>query len=179
MADALRERDYHEITVADVVNHARTSKRTFYEHFAGKQECFVALLRDTNERMVRDIASAVRRDAPWREQARQGVEALVASMDRDPAVCLAWMRAAPSLGAAGRALSRDSMDAFVWLIRTLADTPELEAAGVTPPSRPLAIALFGGLRELIAVTLEDGGELSGIVDVATRFVTMILGPRPA
>ncbi|WP_370876710.1 TetR/AcrR family transcriptional regulator [Amycolatopsis thermophila] len=178
MAGALRERDYHEVTIADVVNHARTSKRTFYEQFASKQECFVALLRETNARMVRDIAAAVTREAPWQVQARQAVEALIASMESDPALCLSWLRAAPSLGEAGRALSRETMDSFVALMRTLADTPELKAAGVTPPSREVAITLFGGLRELIAITLEEGGDLSGIAGVATEVVMLVLGPRP-
>ncbi|GAA3832994.1 MULTISPECIES: TetR/AcrR family transcriptional regulator [Amycolatopsis] len=177
MAAALRERDYHDVTIADVVNHARTSKRTFYEQFASKQECFVELLRQTNARMIRDIAAAVERDAPWQAQARQAVEALIASMESDPALCLSWMRAAPSLGEAGRALSRETMDSFVALMRTLADTPELRAAGVVPPSRELAITLFGGLRELIAITLEEGGNLAGTVDVATEVVMLIMGPR--
>ncbi|NIH80123.1 TetR/AcrR family transcriptional regulator [Amycolatopsis viridis] len=177
MAAALRERDYHELTIADVVNHARTSKRTFYEQFGSKQECFVELLRETNARMVRDIAAAVQRDAPWQTQARQAVEALIGSMERDPELCLTWMRAAPSLGEAGRALSRESMDSFVALMRTLADTPELRAAGVVPPSRQLGITLFGGLRELIATTLEEGGDLAGTVEVATEVVTLIMGPR--
>ncbi|GAB3578778.1 TetR/AcrR family transcriptional regulator [Amycolatopsis endophytica] len=178
MAAAVREREYHEVTIADVVNHARTSKRTFYEQFASKQDCFVELLRETNARMVRQVADTVQRGAPWQVQARQAVEALIASMESDPALCLSWMRAAPSLGEAGRALSRETMDSFVALMRTLADTPELKAAGVIPPSRPLAITLFGGLRELIAITLEEGGDLAGIADVATEVVMMLLGPRP-
>lgn len=178
MAAALRERDYQDVTIAEVVNHARTSKRTFYEQFASKQECFVELLRETNARMVRDVAAAVQRHAPWQVQARQAVEALIASMQSDPALCLSWLRAAPSLGEAGRALSRETMDSFVALMGRLADTPELQAAGVTPPSRQLAITLFGGLRELIAITLEEGADLAGVADVATEVVMLVLGPRP-
>ncbi|MFI5067448.1 MAG: TetR family transcriptional regulator, partial [Streptosporangiales bacterium] len=34
LAEAIRERGFRESTVADVVRHARTSRRTFYEHFA-------------------------------------------------------------------------------------------------------------------------------------------------
>jgi AcrR family transcriptional regulator len=33
MAAAIRETGYRDATVADVVRHARTSRRTFYEHF--------------------------------------------------------------------------------------------------------------------------------------------------
>ncbi|MFL6125957.1 helix-turn-helix domain-containing protein [Actinophytocola sp.] len=50
---------YRSTTVADIVRRARTSRRTFYEHFAGKEECFVALLTDANDAMIRSITAAV------------------------------------------------------------------------------------------------------------------------
>ena len=58
MATAIAERGFRESTIADVVRHARTSRRTFYEHFASKQDCFIALLREANAEMVRQIAAA-------------------------------------------------------------------------------------------------------------------------
>ena len=48
MAAAIHEDGYRDSTVADVVRHARTSRRTFYEHFPSKQACFVDLLREAN-----------------------------------------------------------------------------------------------------------------------------------
>ena len=64
MAAAVRERGFRDSTVADVVRHARTSRRTFYAHFPDKQACFVALLQEANAAMVRQIAAAVDRRAP-------------------------------------------------------------------------------------------------------------------
>lgn len=173
---ALREQDYHAITISDIVQHARTSKRTFYEQFASKDECFVALLRHTVATTVTAIESAVEPDASWPQQARQAVEALVSSVEAEPEVHLTWLRAAPSMGAEGRALSRDGMASFVALIQALAGTPSLRAAGLTPPSRQLSIVLVGGLRELIDTTLEEGGDLGGVVDVATQATMLLLGP---
>ena len=45
LADSIGERGYRATTVADVVRNAKTSKRTFYDEFASKEECFVELLR--------------------------------------------------------------------------------------------------------------------------------------
>ena len=64
MTAALTEREYHDVTIADIVAHARTSKRTFYEHFASKQECFMELVRETNEIRRQAIVGAVDRTAP-------------------------------------------------------------------------------------------------------------------
>jgi hypothetical protein len=63
------------------------------------------------------------------------------------------------------------------LIQNLSGTPELRAAGVAPPSRQLAILLLGGLRELIATTVEDGVDIADITEVAVRATQALLGPR--
>src|SRR3954451_610367 len=42
MAGAAAEKGYAHTTVADVIAGAGVSRATFYEHFAGKEDCFVA-----------------------------------------------------------------------------------------------------------------------------------------
>jgi len=181
MAAAIRECGYRDSTVADVVRHARTSRRTFYEHFPGKQACFVALLREANAAMVRQIAAGVDRRAPWDVQARQAIEAWIAAAQADLALTLSWIRDLPSLGADARHLQRESLEAFIVLVTDLTDTPELRAGGVAPPSRQLMVLLLGGLRELIATTVEDDGDIGGITEVAVRATQALLDPsrRPA
>lgn len=44
MADAVAERGYARATVADVLRRVHVSRETFYEHFAGKDDCFLATL---------------------------------------------------------------------------------------------------------------------------------------
>jgi len=160
MAAAIRECGYRDSTVADVVRHARTSRRTFYAHFPGKQACFLALLREANAAMVRQIAAAVDRRAPWDVQARQAIEAWIAAAQADRALTLSWIRDLPSLGT---------------------DARHLRAAGVAPPSRQLMVMLIGGLRELIATTVEDGGDIGDITEAAVRATQALLDPsrRPA
>ena len=50
LAASISERGYRDTTVADIVRHARTSKRTFYGEFSSKEECFIELLRSTTRR---------------------------------------------------------------------------------------------------------------------------------
>jgi AcrR family transcriptional regulator len=177
MAAAIRETGYREATVADVVRHARTSRRTFYEHFPSKQACFIDLLREANAAMIRQIGAAVDRRAPWDAQVRQAIEAWIAVAQADLALTLSWIRDLPSLGADARHLQREWLEAFIVLVRELTDTPELRAAGVAPPSRQLMIMMLGGLRELVATTVEDGGDIGGITEVAVRATQAMLGPN--
>ena len=46
-----------------------------------------------------------------------------------------------------------------------------------PPPRQFAVILLGGLRELIATTVEDGGDIGDITEVAVRATVAMLGPR--
>jgi AcrR family transcriptional regulator len=177
LAASIAENAYRNTTIADIVRHARTSRRTFYEHFASKEECFVALLTDANAEMIRQITAAVDRTAPWASQVRQAIEAWIACAESEPPITLSWIRDVPSLGAAARRLQRDTMEAFVTMIQTLCDTAEWRSAGAGPVSRQIAIMLLGGLRELTATTVEDGGRISDLSDVAVHASIALLGPR--
>ncbi|MDP9168957.1 MAG: TetR/AcrR family transcriptional regulator, partial [Actinomycetota bacterium] len=59
LADSIAERGYRATTVADVVRYAKTSKRTFYDEFASKEECFVELLAANNDDLITGITAAV------------------------------------------------------------------------------------------------------------------------
>jgi AcrR family transcriptional regulator len=179
MAASIRDRGYPDTTVADIVRSARTSRRTFYAHFADRQECLAALLEETNARTITRIADAVDPAAAWDTQARQAIEGWIAAVQADPPITLSWIRDVPALGEErARRFRRETMSSFVALIRTLTDTPHLRAAGVRPPSEPTAIILLGGLRELIAATVEDGRDVESVIDPAVEATRLLLGPRP-
>ena len=175
LAASIVEEGYRDTTVAEIVRRARTSRRTFYQHFASKEECFVGLLADVNAEMVRQISSAVDPHSPWRDQVRQAIEAWIAYAESEPAITLSWIREVPSLGVP--ACRQDTTQAFVDMIQTLCATEEMRAAGVGPVSRELAVMLLGGLRELAATTVEDGGRISDVSETAVRASIALLSPH--
>ncbi|MFE7801008.1 TetR/AcrR family transcriptional regulator [Nocardia sp. NPDC057440] len=177
MAVAVRERGYRDSTVADVVRNARTSRRTFYEHFASKQDCFIALLSERNTETIQQIDAAVDSHAPWRTQVRQAIEAWIHFSQEDPTITLSWIRVVPALGEDARQLQRETGDAFVDLIQKLTSTTEFTDASLHPPTRQVATILLGGFRELMARTVEDGGRIADIIDVAVESAIALVGPR--
>jgi len=178
LAESIATDGYHDTTVADIVRRARTSRRTFYAHFASKEACFIALLTRTTGELIGQISAAVDPGAGWSTQVRQAVEAWIACSESAPAITLSWIRDVPSLGAASRDLQRDVMESLVAMIQTLCDTDEWRSAGAGPVPRHLAIILLGGLRELIATSVEDGGEVRDITESAVQASIALLGPRP-
>ena len=177
LAEAIAERPYPQVTVADIVRLARTSRRTFYEHFADKQECLVALIEESHRRVVVAIADAVDEAAPWRSQVHQAVKAWIDAVASDPGTTLNWIRVVPALGTDARTLLRGTLAAYADLIQRLAGSPAFVAAGIPVPSPQETTMLLGALRELIATTVEDGEDITSIVDVATEFTLRVLTPR--
>lgn len=176
MIQSVVEDGYQNTTVADIVRRAKTSRRTFYEHFASREECFVALLTTVNTKHVREIARVVDTQAPWRAQVRQAVEAWIGSYQAHPELMLAWIRDLPTMGTAARTLQRESMENFVAMVEVMTSSEAFRAAGVSI-SRRRTIMLIGGLRELTAMTVESGGEVGEIIEDAVIACTAMLEPR--
>ena len=178
LATSIGERGYRDTTVADIVRHAKTSKRTFYEQFASKAECLIELLRRNNENLIAGIRSSVDPEADWQAQIRQAATAYVDHIASRPAITLSWIREAPALGAAAVPLHRLAMDHLTDMLVDLCDSPGFRRAGVSPISRPQALILLGGLRELTALFVEDGRDVRGILEPAVTAAAALFGPRP-
>jgi AcrR family transcriptional regulator len=179
LATSIGEKGYRDSTVADIVRHARTSKRTFYEQFASKEDCLIELLRSNNEDLIASILAAVDPEADWQEQIRQAAGAYVDHIESRPAVTLSWIREAPALGAVAQPLHRLAMEHLTDMLVDLTDSPGFRRAQLQPISRPLALILLGGLRELTALLVEDGRDVRDILEPAITAATAILGPRSA
>ncbi|MFI6520959.1 TetR/AcrR family transcriptional regulator [Spirillospora sp. NPDC050679] len=178
LAASIRERGFRETKVSDIVRHARTSRRTFYEEFETKDECFVALLNAVNEILRHRIAEAVEPDAPWPEQVRQGIEAWVDLAASEPALTLSWIRELQGLGpAAARRMQRECMESLTTLLVDLSAGPGPRRAGNAPVSRPMALVLLGGLRELMASIVEDGGDVRDVTPTAVAAAVALLAPE--
>jgi AcrR family transcriptional regulator len=176
LEESIAEDGYPRTTVADIVRRARTSRRTFYEHFESREACFVELLTDANADQVTQISAAVDADSPWRDQVRQAIEAWISSGESRPSLMLSWIRDVPSLGDAARLLQRNVTEKFIEMVQTLAGTEQFRSAGIGPVSRPRIIMLLGGLRELTAITVEEGGRLSDITEEAVDASIALLSP---
>jgi AcrR family transcriptional regulator len=175
LAESINERGYRATTVADVVRSAKTSKRTFYDEFASKEECFVELLAANNEDLIAHITDAVDTEATPDDQVHAAVLAYVEHIEARPAITLSWIREAPALGDLARPLNRLAMQHLTDMLVGISLSPGFQRAGLQPISRPLALILLGGLRELTALLVEDGQDVRGIVEPAVTAARAILG----
>jgi AcrR family transcriptional regulator len=166
LAAAITERGYRETTVADIVRHAKTSKRTFYAQFASKDDCLLELLEMDNVRMIAGIRAVVDPEADWYTQIEQAINAYITAIAAAPAISLTWIREFPALGYAARPVQRRGMERFTDMLIDITSSLGFQRAGLQTVSRSLALILLGGLRELTAHTMEDGDDIHAITETA-------------
>ena len=176
MAASIDEKGYRETTVADVVRIARTSRRTFYEHFDDRDACFLALFDATNNAMMEQIAAAVRPDQPLDAQVDRALEAYIDSVTAQPALYQSFVRELPGLGQAGSERQLAVIERFAQLLVDLVESgrraqPQLAAR---PLPMDTAIIIVGGLRELAVISLQRGRDVRELRTTAAETVKTIL-----
>ena len=160
MTQAVAEKGYARVAVADVIERAGVSRKTFYEQFANKEECFLAAYDAGVDRLLAAIDEALATLAPdWLAAARRAVEVYLETMAAGPAFARAFLIEA--LGAGPAALERRSIvqgrfaDQLAAIHRRArADIPEI------PALAPLTFrAAVGAVNELVtAHVLEHGAD---------------------
>jgi AcrR family transcriptional regulator len=177
MAAAIEEKGYRDTTVADVVRIARTSRRNFYEHFADRDACFLALFDATNAAMMREIADAVQPDRPLDEQVNRAVDAYIHNVAATPALYRSFVRELPGLGQTGSDRGLATLERFAELLVGFVESgrqaqPELE---LRPLTMDTAIIIVGGLRELLVIALQRGRDMRELRATAQETIKAILG----
>ncbi|MEV0720264.1 TetR/AcrR family transcriptional regulator, partial [Asanoa sp. NPDC050611] len=175
---AIEERGYRETTIADIVRHARASRSTFYQVYETKDDCLLALMEAANAALMRRIVSAVDPTAPWQSQTRQAVLAYIGHVTASPELSLCWIREFPSLGPVAGRVRRETMNALADLVQRLTANEPFRRAGRAPVSRSLALVILGGLRELTATVLEEGGDVRDVAEIGVAASVALLGAGP-
>jgi AcrR family transcriptional regulator len=176
LAESIEQRGYRATTVADVVRIARTSRRTFYEHFDDRDACFLALFEQTNEATMDRLAAAVDAQDPPEQQVESALEAYLGALMERPALHLSFVRELPALGSAGAERQRVVIERFAELLVALVEAgrrahPELEARPLPPD---MAIIIVGGVRELMVIAAQQGRDVRELGRSAADAVRAIL-----
>jgi AcrR family transcriptional regulator len=77
---------YGQMTVARVASGARVSRRTFYDLFIDREDCFLAAFEDGIGRVSGVVLGACAGERSWQGQVRAGLEALLGFLDEEPSV---------------------------------------------------------------------------------------------
>jgi AcrR family transcriptional regulator len=177
LAAAIADKGYAAATIADVVAHARVSKRTFYEHFADKEACFLALYSEMSDELLAVIADAVARtDGGWDERLATAARAYFERVAAQPELIRTGLIEIQAAGPAARALRREVQRRYADMRRSLSEAAAADDPTITPLSPVLATAVVGGLDELMLEAVEQGREqrLGELDDAAMELIRAVL-----
>src|ERR1700684_2082032 len=104
MLQEISERGAANVSVGHVVARSGVSRRTFYEIFTDREDCFLAAFDDSLQRLAAVVIPAYETPGPWRSKMRSALIALLKCLDDDPSI--GRLLIVESLAAGSKALGR-------------------------------------------------------------------------
>ena len=172
MARAVAAKGYADTTIADIVREAAVSRRSFYEHFATKADCLIALYEAASAQALAVLSAAVDPAQPWQAQVEDAVTAYLDVLSQDPVLLRTLFVEVLGLGLPGLAVRRR-------VNREIAGFIQLATAGAGGAhlTQDMAMTVVGGINELILQAIEEdrGDDLRVLVEPATRLIRAVAG----
>ena len=168
LAAVVAEKGYPDTTVAEVVERASTSQRTFYEHFKNKEDAIVAALDSGSAHMLAAALPAFRRAPDWKNAVHDTIEAMFCWGAEEPEY--ARMGGKEMYAAGKRAL--DQREVVTEGMEGLL-APGYELKPETPPIA--AEAVGGALYELLYDHVNKKGPET-LPDLVPTLVYVTLAP---
>jgi AcrR family transcriptional regulator len=173
MARTVGRRGYADTPVADVLKAAGVSRRTFYEQFADKEDCFIAAYDAIVALCTERLVAAYHAGDDWEDAIAGAYAAVLETLAGEPD--FAHLGVVEALAAGPRALARRDRT-LRRFARFIDFTRERADATVTPPRR-VGQAIVGGIHELVYSQIVRGEtrRLPELTDELLHYTFMLLG----
>jgi AcrR family transcriptional regulator/DNA-binding MarR family transcriptional regulator len=165
------EEGYARMTVARVTGRARLSRRTFYDLFDDREDCFLATFDEAVAKLASEVVPAYGGGGRWRERVRAGLGAFLEALDANPG--LASLVVVDALGVGVRVMERRA--GVLSVLQAVVDEGRTEVVGGREFSRLTAEGVIGGVFSVIyARVLERSSE--PLVELLNELMAMIVLP---
>jgi AcrR family transcriptional regulator len=151
MVEECAERGAGNVTVAHVVARAGVSRRTFYELFTDREDCFLGAFDEGVARVSRYVLDTYDPSARWVARVRSALVSLLAFLDSERG--LGQLLIVGSLGAGHRALHRRRRGIAQMIALVEEGATETRAGGELPPLT--AEGIVGGVLSVLHARLLD------------------------
>jgi AcrR family transcriptional regulator len=156
IAVVVADKGYANATVSDVVAGAGVSRKTFYEHFGDKEDCFLAAFDSGVEKLLSAIVEA-EPDSPGRvERIRARMRAYLCTLAENPEFARTFL--IEVFAAGPRALERraEVHSRFEQLIHGMYEDTRRELPDLPPVSGAIPAAAVGAFNELVTKHVREG-----------------------
>jgi len=167
VVEAVAEHGYNATTIGKIAEAAKISRRTFYEYFDGKQDCFLAAYEMIDTHVRGSMLEAGERE-PWPQRVRAGLAALLEVLSRDLAIARFYLVEPLTAGGEIAARYRDAMQLLAGTLR-----PEAGPSDIDVEVRDQV--LMGGITTLVTRRLK-AGEADRLGELLPDLVELALAP---
>ena len=177
MAVAVAEHGYAGTTVEDVLSRARMSRRTFYQFFSNREECFLAAYDTAFEEAMGRLALAHNGNGRrLTGQVEVALAALFEYLAAEPGFARVWLVEAPSLGPAGIERHERTMRQLAERLAGL--HPDRDSAGANGHAAVRFEASIGAVHRVVQARLLAGraDELPQLAPDMARVVRGLVSP---
>ncbi len=171
MREVLAEVGVEDATVGRISKRGGVSRRTFYEVFDDREECFLAALEQEVERIAAEIGSAYARERKWSARVRAALTVLLEHFDAHPGV--ARMCVVETLRAGPRVLERRRC--LLRVLTATVDEGRAEARHGNDPLPLTAEGVVGGALAVLHARLLEA-ERGPLVELVNPLTAMIVHP---
>ena len=165
---------YQDASVEKVITEAGVSRRTFYDLYSDREECFLAAYGDVASSLLVLTYDAHRQGSSPRERIERTLAAFFGFWADEPDAARACMVEVLAAGPAARAKRARALEALATLIE--ADLGRLR--GSDSPAPLAALAFVGAVHELTYMRI-DRGETADLPALAQQIVACELTPLSA
>jgi AcrR family transcriptional regulator/DNA-binding MarR family transcriptional regulator len=177
--DAVEEVGYARMTVAEVISRARVSRKTFYDVFADREDCFLAAFEQAIAQSRLIAREAYEREGgQWREGIRAALGRLLVFMDEEPG--LAKLCVVEALAAGEKVLERRA--AVLDEVSALIDQGRFLTTASRQPPPVTAEGIVGGVFAVLHTRLLDESDeplTNLLAPLMSTIVLPYLGARAA
>jgi AcrR family transcriptional regulator len=187
---AVAEKGYAAATIEDIVRGAGVSKKTFYEHFADKLDCFLAAYEAASDELFEHVRAA--QDAPpapgaerdgapaeaerdageWLARTRAGIHAYLRWLAAEPALARVFLIEIAAAGPKALACRERLRDGYAERMR------ELQTGNGVPDE--IFHAVVAGSDDLVVRRLREEGDLLELEPILLYLqVSLLAGPEAA
>lgn len=171
MAKTVAEYGYQETTVRRLLGRAGLSRRTYYELFEDKEDCFLAAYDEAVDHMLDLMVQAYATGDGPEQRIERSLAALLQFCADEPDIARMCIVEVLAAGPAARARRADTMERLAGLLEDSLH----ELRGDRELSKLAARGLIGGVHELIYVPV-DRGETENLPDLAEQIVSSQIAP---
>ena len=176
LTQALSEKSYAELTIADIVARAHVSRRTFYQQFEHKDACLLALCERLSENVLGLIVSDYDPMGDWQVQLKRVTDLYLQALQAQPTLVRTLYIELMQLGAVGLAMRRRIGQRFALFLAMQVEMSRLREPSKRSLTPTLATAIVGGVNELILQAVEEGraDRLGELAPTVSEFVQAVL-----